>query len=1201
MVPTLSPVASCGRLRHWGGIVALSVLAAAALLYAWMTDPEHIRRRCEHYFGRFLDGEVHIESATFGLFDGIQLGGVQVTERGATRPTSSPERPFFYCRNLLLKHDPLAMLVGRLKVQEVVAVNPVCNLIRSDETGDYNMGHMLRGSARRESAERPPLPVVRLRNASLIITRDGGGERRDVDRISLGLLATPLDDAEGTYTLAWKREGAELTEGRSLLDLRTLSFKDLEGGLPWLSLETGMLAVATQVPDTDRWFSLLGLSGRIKAEGYDMSLGTGQGEPGRLTLRLRDASLSIPADEVERRLPLSERYLRFDGVEGVVELSQRQADVRFTGRFHGSPCRVSAFLAGELGPRAHLDDVSLSANITCEDFTLPVLAGDAAAVRFVERWRPLSSFYNDFDPHGRVSLEVALVKEAGPGRPVRLAKGMMTVLHADASYRKFPYRVRNLTGTVEFTPEGMYLRELAGDHRGAPVVVNGWLAETRWYAATDLHITGRSVSLDADLHEALNARYRQLWDTFELAGAADITVDMTRAPGTEQDPQPYVTTINAELSDARARFSRFPYPVEGLSGGVAIAGERLRVTRLRGRNGPARVVVDGYADLASEGLSDLNLRIEAEGVAFDDQLFAALPQEGRTPVALFTPQGIFDLAGNVTWDPSSGQAVYDLTATLRDVQMTYRIIPVPVEHVAGTLRVQPKRVTLEKLTGQRGGGTVTISGTSCSAAEQADSHIVVTCENLIADETLLAALPERMSRVCRDLRITGPLKSVTRYEKEGPVDAAVGTQHTIIDAAGASINAMLFPYPLTITRGTVTVEPGRVGIDDLHAAHGDTTVALDGALALDDLSVGGTVALSGAHVVLDEDLRLAVPWRWRRTWNKIMPTGALDLELKTLRYHRTHDASSADWDFEGRLVLDGVGLEAGVRATDLVGTLQGSGNVSEAAGGLSVSGAFALDSLSLNDRRVENVRGRLEHSAANGVLELADLSGALYGGLILADVHVAFEPGATRYDVTATMQDVDLREFLRAGKGTDTRYDAVAGIMDAHLFMTGSAGDPESRLGGGKVHIRNGNLYRLPLLLAILNVLHRGTPQEPAFQEMSAEFLITGKCVEIEDIIFQGPTLALVGSGTITPATGTVALTLVAVTPHRWVEVPVITEFFEAASRELVEIDVTGPLSGPVIRAKPLRGVEAAFQTLFEKKKPKKHKSVAPTRGQPGL
>ena len=63
---------------------------------------------------------------------------------------------------------------------------------------------------------------------------------------------------------------------------------------------------------------------------------------------------------------------------------------------------------------------------------------------------------------------------------------------------------------------------------------------------------------------------------------------------------------------------------------------------------------------------------------------------------------------------------------------------------------------------------------------------------------------------------------------------------------------------------------------------------------------------------------------------------------------------------------------------------------------------------------------------------------------------------------------------------------------------------------------------------------------------------------------------------------------------HRWAQVPVLTELVQGASRELVELHITGPLSQPTVRARPFRGIREEFTRLFKRKKPKEIQSAQP-------
>ena len=82
-----------------------------------------------------------------------------------------------------------------------------------------------------------------------------------------------------------------------------------------------------------------------------------------------------------------------------------------------------------------------------------------------------------------------------------------------------------------------------------------------------------------------------------------------------------------------------------------------------------------------------------------------------------------------------------------------------------------------------------------------------------------------------------------------------------------------------------------------------------------------------------------------------------------------------------------------------------------------------------------------------------------------------------------------------------------------------------------------------------------------------------------------GLRLALVGDGRVNWARQKLDLQLVAVSPHRWAQVPVLTELLEGAARELVELQVSGTIDRPEVRARPLRSPTAAVEKLLSVQK----------------
>ena len=136
-------------------------------------------------------------------------------------------------------------------------------------------------------------------------------------------------------------------------------------------------------------------------------------------------------------------------------------------------------------------------------------------------------------------------------------------------------------------------------------------------------------------------------------------------------------------------------------------------------------------------------------------------------------------------------------------------------------------------------------------------------------------------------------------------------------------------------------------------------------------------------------------------------------------------------------------------------------------------------------------------------------------------------------------------------------------------------------------------MYRLPIMLAILNVINLSVPDENAFHDAEADFHVVGNRVELADISLRGSILTLVGYGSMSLPDRGVDLYLVNV-PPLLARVPGVDTLVQRASRDLVELHVTGPLFRPTVRPEPLRATIAELRSLFQKKKPKRITAAGP-------
>ena len=1191
------PHAEHGLVRRVLGVLVLAGLVAGFLEYRHLTDSERVRSIAQRYLEKLSGGEVTVQSAEFSLFGDTRLSRVWITEPAAASQHDEASEPppgsedtdqtqrsipatVFSCAELRLRHQPVRALLGDLAVDEIVAVHPVLSVFRDMSTGQYNVSRLMRPGRLRRSDRSVPLPVVRLRDARIRLGRRTEGQGEIVEDLNLNIVARPADDAR-SYELAWEGGATQTSRGRSRLSLETMAITDLEGGLPWVSVEGALLAADGRFAGAQAWCDLLGLTGQLQVRDFHLAPGGPDSASPRATIELAGVSLSVPVDESERSVPLEQRYLRFLDVDGHLDLGPGDARAVFTASLHGGRCTLDARLTYPDVEQPVLSDLGFEIDATLESFTLPRPDVPEQA-RLIHRWKRLAEFYRDFDPGGVINLRFRISKEAGPG-PIHLRRAVLEAVGCDASYRGFPYRVTDLSGAVEYGPRGIVLQELIGRHGDGRITVSGTLTEVRWHCGIELDITGTNIPIDAALHDALSPPYRRVWDRFDLAGTTDLDVSLRRERGTPGHPQPWRSRVTARLADVSAEFSGFPYPVAHIRGELEIDDQRLTVRGLSGSAGSAGIAIEGEADLGGGESDAMDLRLTARGVSFDERLSRALPESARSLLERFRPEGAFDLGGRLSRGPGADLA-YDLTASLLVASVDSAEMPFPVTDLGGRIRLTPERIVLEDLAGRHEQTEVLAEGYLDRAAGRGGAELTVRCHNLLLDEGLREALPANAGSALGGLSVSGPADSVTVVRRGPPGEGVPARRRTTVRLRGVTVRHEALPFPIGGMRGTVTIDGDRIVLEELSGRHGEASVSLGGTALLTDQGLTGRFHAAVRTLHLDESLRQVLPWRLRRSWNLVRPAGTLDLELPRIEVRREGPGGPGGWDLSGTLTAREVSCQVGVKLAGLNGRLTGDAHIRGDVPGLSLACDLAVDRVDVSGRRLTNLTGRLERSAADRRLTLSDLGGIVHQGLFRGEVRLDGMTRPPTYGCTATVSDMQLGAFLQAGgqpAGADDAGRQITGLVDAHLYLTGRLGDAEAHRGGGRVSIARASIFRLPLLLSVLEVLDVAAPEWPALQSAAAEFLIQGRRIELRDLLIRSNTMAMIGTGGVQREPLELDLRLVAVSPHRWFKLPVLTELLEGAARELVEIRVQGPVSDPTITAAPLHSVGDAVDRLL--------------------
>jgi hypothetical protein len=256
-------------------------------------------------------------------------------------------------------------------------------------------------------------------------------------------------------------------------------------------------------------------------------------------------------------------------------------------------------------------------------------------------------------------------------------------------------------------------------------------------------------------------------------------------------------------------------------------------------------------------------------------------------------------------------------------------------------------------------------------------------------------------------------------------------------------------------------------------------------------------------------------------------------------------------------------------------------------------GELDIDSLTYKDFQFTEVRGpvwiddqqvlfgswvgrRRNRAAATHTQEQPrPLTGKLFGGIVTCDPWITFGE-QPRYALHATLSHADLSRCAQ---------EALVGRQDLRgkIFATvdlGGAGRSLNALAGrGTVHLREADVYDLPLMLALLKILSIRRPDTTAFSKSDIDFRIQGNHIYLERIDFNGDAISLLGQGEM-DFQHNIALTFHAIVGSDEVRVPVLWDLVGGASQQIMQIRVDGTLQEPRTQKVAFPAVNEALQQL---------------------
>lgn len=844
--------------------------------------------------------------------------------------------------------------------------------------------------------------------------------------------------------------------------------------------------------------------------------------------------------------------------------------------------------------------------------------------RYVNSLPPqVREVYDRFRPEGTCRVWIELNRDKSGTTP--RVTGEIEIVDGKFIFDHFPYPVRNATGRIVLGTDPSTGRERldiqdlrgrgaeGGPNQNCHIFVNGHITPFGATAGVQVTVEGRDISSEPLLRAAFPPETQEALRLLDPDGKGNFPVFRGSFLCNVIRPEGHHTrwTINTDinLEDASGALVAFPYPMEHVKAKLHVREGYMQIIDGSMQRGDATLSLNGRVNFGHGGPATPDLTIKAVNVPIDQQLLDALPADRRQWLQKIGLQGKLDIEGRVFVEPAVRATTrpHGAMAEIDNLGMDLKIRlhdgslwPVEgmfaVSNLSGDMVLTPHRLGIKQLTGLRGQAQVKARGAISWDDNNPRVVLNASATDLLLDSSLYKLLPKAAQAGWDQVRPQGTVDAEINYSGQftqpttapagaapASADAASTSAKDAMSSAGSGYEVVLHPRQLSITpdvlpyqlddlKGTITFLADKVLLADMTARHGKATVRFGGTGKLGESSTWD-LKLAADDLPVDDQLRKALPKSISALIDNLKISGKLSFAFDKLLY-QNNGLADPDIDFSTQLSLDEGRLEVGMLMSDVRGAAQLSGTVRH--GKLAeLHGTVDLPKLKIAGRSSSHFHAQVDKSADEPRVRLGRMRANLAGGDMAGQVEVMFpDDGPSSYAMSLLLRNASVAEL--AGE----HQPELQGQVSASLDLEGRWDDPNSRRGRGDVSASGKNMYRIPVVLGLLQVANLSLPISSPFTEAGARYMVQGQTVTFENISLRSSSMVMQGTGSLDFNTRKVNLTFTTDNPN-WPKLPFIQDLIEGARHELLQIHVRGTIQDPKVSATAMNTVTTTVDEVF--------------------
>jgi hypothetical protein len=381
--------------------------------------------------------------------------------------------------------------------------------------------------------------------------------------------------------------------------------------------------------------------------------------------------------------------------------------------------------------------------------------------------------WDRFRPEGEVNLAAAFRLDS-----LGLAPQQVVVECKNASFEdaeKFPYRVERAAGQLVYTAagdEGRLEISLEGLAANQPVSLRGELsglpsgcnfigeskspAPPRGMPPGWISIDCPRIPIHKRLLDALPSRSQATVQSLDPHGEISVAWRVERVAGSAVID----TSTDIELHNCSVRYSKFPYPLSGMTGHLHERNGEWTIENVESRANAQGAVVQWQGTCKTHD-DQLLVRLEVAGtnMPLDDQLRVAMPERLQPLWSQFRPAGRVNFRANVVFASDHPEPVISLAVrpSERSVSIRPAFFDYSLEQIDGIVTLHQGVVTLRDMRATHGSTSISTNGT-WRANDRAGWRLDLTklsVDRLTPSRDLVSAAPQGIRQIIEQINPEG--------------------------------------------------------------------------------------------------------------------------------------------------------------------------------------------------------------------------------------------------------------------------------------------------------------------------------------------------------------------------------------------------------------------------------------------------------------